>query len=156
MLTKRSAIDKGLVRMMIPLANGGFSFSQFRDLLAEMNHITYDQERLIYIFNNLKRAKGLKLSLLSKFSDFSDKNGYAGKLPSLNWLIGLYVKSVENLMPFFEKALELVPLNIGRCDHSHKVSDWKCTTIRSPNTLPKSTVLHRFPLFFPLGMNLVN
>jgi hypothetical protein len=57
----------------------------------------------------------------SEFSSFSDKKGYCGFVPSVNYLTRMYVENSDRLKPYFDREVSKIAASIRKVDHSHKI-----------------------------------
>ena len=120
-MTHRSGITKDLARMTMHFFPAGFGPGKLAEMLR-VNHMRQHSEisQSLMAYNQYHKQNGrLYPNLL--ISDYWDKTGYNGYLPSAGYLKNVFNEIMEDVLPVVEKYLSLLSLEVGKGDHSFKV-----------------------------------
>ena len=152
-LSHRSALSTSALNLMRVCVQNGMGAKQFSDALRVQHIERYDRLHLQYL-NWLAECRGLNdwLGIRYKaFLPYADRSpdGYAGFVPSAQWLRDIYDDFIEEHRAEFDQHMAMLTAEICAIDHSHKVMYTDTPAIshtlsnthsRSRNTFSKSTV----------------
>ncbi|KAJ3317149.1 hypothetical protein HDV06_001963 [Boothiomyces sp. JEL0866] len=137
-LTHRAAIDKDLLKFLFSSIENSFGISAVRKQLLELSAERHHELELKYLsllqtlkvhYDSLTDAEKsshfeftlAKLKELPKFSTFTDKEQYMGKVPSEKYLTTIFQDEVEKKMKYYELEMQRRTTTVLRVDHSYKV-----------------------------------
>ena len=123
-LTWRAAVDKGLIDLMRPLFDFGVRPEQFSNLILEQHAKEYSRQYLKYE-RKLEEMKfqGKKPQM---YSDFADKEKYAGIVPTGNYFALVYKRYHKTIRTFFAKEVKKRDSRQLSWDVSYKVNKKMC------------------------------
>lgn len=83
-LAHRCAISKDLANLLQPCIRNNMTFDKFRQLLHELHTLRHGKLQLQYLNAVLYRSQPIDASAgpAPAFSEFSDPDGYSGRIPS--------------------------------------------------------------------------
>lgn len=83
-LAHRCAISKDLANLMQPCIRNNMTFDKFRQLLHELHTLRHGKLQLQYLNAVLYRSQPIDASAgpAPAFSEFTDPDGYSGRIPS--------------------------------------------------------------------------
>ncbi|KAJ3317150.1 hypothetical protein HDV06_001964, partial [Boothiomyces sp. JEL0866] len=139
-LTHRAAIDKDLLKFLFSSIENSFGISAVRKQLLELSAERHHELELKYLsllqtlkvhYDSLTDAEKsshfeftlAKLKELPKFSTFTDKEQYMGKVPSEKYLTTIFQDEVEKKMKYYELEMQRRTTTVLRVDHSYKVGN---------------------------------
>jgi hypothetical protein len=96
---------------------GRFGPDPLASLLAEMRHLHHTQCELAY----LATAAQENASNIPPFSEFSDKNAYAGTRPSVQFCKSVFVDYSRAFWVFYDRIVASLSGTILKGDHTFKV-----------------------------------
>ena len=102
-LSHRSGLDKSIFRSMRPLTDKGLAFKAVEEWLLELHSLRYFDDSLNYqavLFN--RKGTGFLQTKESEamLSDFDDKDGYNGAVPTARYLKAMHKKFYDAIRPF--------------------------------------------------------
>ena len=108
--THRSGVDKDIIDLMRPLFNKGVRPEAFSTILLELQSKEYTMSHLARenrIKRDLSAARrlGQPYNVPGRFSEFADKKGYAGLVPTGAYLEHVYVKHSELIKEHLENEV---------------------------------------------------
>ena len=123
-LTWRAAVDKGLIDLMRPLFDFGVRPEQFSNLILEQHAKEYSRQYLKYE-RKLEEMKfqGKKPQM---YSDFADKEKYAGIVPTGNYFALVYKRYHKTIRTFLAKEVKKRDSRQLSWDVSYKVNKKMC------------------------------
>ena len=123
-LTWRAAVDKGLIDLMRPLFDFGVRPEQFSNLVLEQHAKEYSRQYLKYE-RKLEEGsfQGKKPQM---YSDFADKEKYAGIVPTGNYFALVYKRYHKTIRTFLSKEVKKRDSRQLSWDVSYKVNKKMC------------------------------
>jgi hypothetical protein len=100
LLTHRSAIDKEVLSLIRALCPEGTRCEHISNLLRELHLKEFDRLRLLDVHKELKKTLLNPQYDPTPFSLFCDQDGYAGKVPTRDYIPAVYKKSHHDVRPF--------------------------------------------------------
>jgi hypothetical protein len=91
-----------------------FGAAPFSELVSEIQHRFHADKELMY----LAAADFYGRSNVIPFSAFNDPQGYAGALPSVSYLKGLFTDTVTAYRIYIERYIASLPLTVASGDHT--------------------------------------
>jgi hypothetical protein len=91
-----------------------FGAAPFSELVSEIQHQFHADRELMY----LAAADFFGRNGILPFSAFDDPQGYAGSLPSVSYLVGLFTDNVAAHRIYIERYVASLPLTIASGDHT--------------------------------------
>jgi hypothetical protein len=126
-LTHRSGMDKTLMTLIRAGIAHRMSSSAWSSVLRELHVREHDLQELNYL-HALSAAQKKEQALnvegiraYEPFSDFHDKNGYAGFSPSRWYINTVYMDYMEHIRPFLDQCVSALTGHIIKWDHSFKL-----------------------------------
>ena len=123
-LTWRAAVDKGLIDLMRPLFDFGVRPEQFSNLILEQHAKEHSRQYLKYE-RKLEEVnfQGKKPQM---YSDFADKEKYAGVVPTGNYFALVYKRYHKTIRTFLSKEVKKRDSRQLSWDVSYKVNKKMC------------------------------
>lgn len=122
-LSHRSAISLDVFALMRACFNYGVGSKQFSHILLVLHHRHFSQIHVQYLDGLLSCQHGTDdpTTTYEAFSDFSDRAGYGGFVPSSSWLCMMYDAFIEDHGEQIDQKCAMGSGDICCLDHSHKV-----------------------------------
>jgi hypothetical protein len=125
-LTHRSGIDKTLMTLIRAGVSKRVSASAWSDILREHSVRKHDLLELQYLHAihwQKEQAAALNIAenVYVPFSQFEDKNGYAGFYPSRWYINTVYMDYMEHIRPVLDQCMSALTGHIIKWDHSFKL-----------------------------------
>jgi hypothetical protein len=120
LLTARAAIDKDLMALMRTCFATRFGPEPFAALLSEMRHLDHAHRELMYLA--AMTASPLYAVQPEPFSEFGDRQRYAGTVPSKHYCKAVFVDWMHAHRPFFDRVMASLPAGVLKGDHTFGVS----------------------------------
>jgi hypothetical protein len=126
-LTHRSGIDKTLMTLVRAGMAHHVSSSAWSKILRELHVRQHDLQELNYLHaihrdKKWQYAVGVKDEQLYKpFSDFHNKDGYAGYYSSCWYINAVYMDFMEHIRPILDQCIAALTGYILKWDHSFKL-----------------------------------
>src|SRR6202050_1787484 len=126
-LTHQSGMDKTLMTLIRAGIAYQMSSSVWSSVLRELHVREHDLQELNYL-HALSVAKKQEQALnvegvraYEPFSDFHDKNGYAGFYPSRWYINTVYMDYMEHIHPFLDQCVSALTGYVIKWDYSFKL-----------------------------------
>ena len=128
-LTHRSGIDKTLLTMIRAGIAHRLSASSWSKIMCELHVREHDICELQYLHAIYKEKKlAAQLDVAEKsyipFSEFKDKDGYAGFYPSRWYINNVYMDYMEHIRPILDQCMAALTGYVIKWDHSFKLSKY--------------------------------
>jgi len=126
-LTHRSGIDKTLMTLIRAGIAHRVSSSAWSKILRELHVRQHDLQELNYlhaIHKDKKRQCALGVEdeqSYEPFSEFHDKEGYAGFYPSRWYINTVYMEYMEHICPILDQCISALTGYVLKWDHSFKL-----------------------------------
>lgn len=108
------------MNVMQALFASRFGPDPFASLLSEMHHLHHAQRELIYL---AAAASSEYVKDPPPFSSFSDKTGYAGSHPSVQYCKSIFVDFNRVHRVFYDRVVASLPGTVLKGDHTFKVQE---------------------------------
>lgn len=100
-LTSRSGLDKVAFEVLRAGCGNGQGTKQFVDVMMALHQLRHDEQHVLYNLAILRGldSRGIGIWGARKFEPFrrfADKEGYAGFVPSSQWVRDMYGKMIES------------------------------------------------------------
>jgi hypothetical protein len=128
-LTHRSGIDKTLLTMIRLGIAHCLSASSWSKIMCELNVCEHDICEVQYLYAIQKEKKmAAQFDIAEKsyipFSEFKDKDGYAGFYPSCWYINNVYMDYMEHIRPILDQCMAALTGYVIKWDHSFKLSKY--------------------------------
>jgi hypothetical protein len=121
-LTVRAAVDKDLVSVMRSCFATRFGPEPFAAMLSEMRYLDHAHRELLYTSAlQSSPTKHPSPSGPETFSDFANKQRFAGTNASTHYWKGVFVDWMRAHRPFFDRIMASLTGKVLRGDHTFKV-----------------------------------
>lgn len=126
-LTHRSGIDKTLMTLIRAGMSHRVSANAWSKILRELHVREHDLRELQYLHTvqkDMKRANNKAISKSNSyllFSEFDDKNGYAGFSPSRWYITNVYMDYMQHIRPILDQCMSALTGYVIKWDHSFKL-----------------------------------
>ena len=123
-LTHHSGLFSPILALQRSLFQKGLGGKQFSQIIKGLHLHYFDQLHIQYLdmIYDHRDAKPWKNPTFKPFSEFADPKGYAGYVPSSNWLCDLYDQFIESHLPRINQYSAMLTARICAIDHSHKIT----------------------------------
>jgi hypothetical protein len=144
-LTKRGGVSVELLRLVNSIAGNGLGFSNVHEVIDELQHLEYDISQIKYydlctkkIEEKRKKQDGISALFPSiqnisdpvadfsppKFGKFSNLKGYAGMIPSANYLQKLFIQHHKTVRPWMDSKVSDIKSEILKIDHTFSLPEY--------------------------------
>ena len=124
-LTHRSGIDKTLMTLIRAGMAHRVSANAWSKILRELCVHENDLRELQYLHavqKHMKRANnGDRSNSYMLFSEFDDRNGYAGFSPSRWYITNVYMDYMQHIRPILDQCMSALTGYVIKWDHSFKL-----------------------------------
>jgi hypothetical protein len=124
-LTHRSGIDKTLMTLIRAGMSHRVSASAWSTIFRELHVQKHDLLELQYLHTIQIQAKQFpnyaRTQSYLQFSDFGNKNEYAGFYPSRWFITNIYVDYMEHIWPILDQCMSSLTGYVLKWDHSFKL-----------------------------------
>ncbi|KAH8109627.1 hypothetical protein DFH11DRAFT_1474484, partial [Phellopilus nigrolimitatus] len=120
LLTARSGIDKELMALLRAGIANRLCANSWTSILRELHVRRRDILELQYL-HFIKLSPQLGTKAFTPFSSFSDKNGYAGFVPSRWYISRVYADYMGCIRDVLDQCMSALPGGILKWDHSFKI-----------------------------------
>ncbi|KAF5382655.1 hypothetical protein D9615_003032 [Tricholomella constricta] len=140
-LTARGAIDKNLMSVMRTLFANRFGPEPFASLLGEMRHLHHAHRELMYLAACVSSPTQPPPV---PFSEFNDKNRYAGTHPSTEYCKSIFVDWMRAHRVFYDRVMASLPGAILKGDHTFKLIKYMARLSGEPTHDAMYTVVNEW------------
>lgn len=125
-LTHRSGISKKLAKIQRILIQNSIGPSKLSKILRELHVLKFDNlqhqylRAALYYKSNTNLTRGVSNDI-QDFCKFDDPNGYAGHVPSANFLSYVYTTVLSSFKPAMDRQTSMLSGEILKGDHSFKL-----------------------------------
>jgi hypothetical protein len=121
-LSYRAGIDKKLFDNMIDSFVNGFGPGPYRKCLEANYEKEYHRRLGIFLSTHHEIKRILPNHNAPVFSEFGDPNGYDGHVPSVSYLIKMFIRYVESIRTYLDKEIMKLSGKILKGDQKKMVS----------------------------------
>ncbi|KAJ7872089.1 hypothetical protein B0H13DRAFT_2280300 [Mycena leptocephala] len=139
-ISARGAVSKLMMSQMSNTFAARFGAAPFSELVSEIQHRFHADKELMY----LAAADFYGRSNVIPFSAFNDPQGYAGALPSVSYLKGLFTDTVTAYRIYIERYIASLPLTVASGDHTFQVIKYMGDLKGQPIFNAAYTVMNEF------------
>lgn len=133
-LTCRAGLTDRVATLLRSCLARGVSVHAFTDMIRRFHIREYERRHLCYL-QMIHAQRGSVADFFKvkyeRFSEFGDRNGYAGYTPSNLYFQRFYVKFIEGHAHEMDQHMAMLSARVLSVDHSHKVC---CRTLSAFNS----------------------
>ena len=150
-LTQRGGLSKVVGDMLRPLIQNSVGPKRFHKLLVKLHTLKHSRSEFQYLNSAafLKENPTIKMMLkpnknILPFSSFNDAKGYAGYVPSAQYLRSFYTTYTEEIRHLLNKQMMVLDASYLKGDHSFKIIKLMGKVDGTPTFTALYTVLNEY------------